>query len=930
MASFPTIAFPRGAIFSTVLLLGLVSSSASAQVVPDATLPQNSIVTVEGNTFTIDGGTQLEGNLFHSFDRFDIPTGNAAFFNNAIEIGNIFTRVTGESISNIDGTLGSNGGANLFLINPNGFIFGENASLNIGGSFFVSSADSVIFANGFEFSATDPQRANSRSLLEINVPIGLQFGENPGVIVNRSRAIVPGAVPELPPPLTLPETVGLSVAPGRVIGVIGGDIAVESGIFTSFQGQIHLGSVGGSGLVGVMPTATGVVFDYSTASTFGNIDIANGSFLNAIGLGGGRVELRGDVVNLTSSSQIVANTVADFDGRGVDIEAGEFNLSDRAFISTSTFGNGRGGDINIRANDANLVGTTPFEFTAQLVDGTFDPIDIRDGLYAMSLGAGTGGNIDLNIDRLRVADGIGIFTLTVFSGQGGNLNLVSSESIALQNGSLLITGSAGDGNAGNITIETPTLQISGGTSVSTTPAATSRGNGGDIFVRTQLLEMTSTPAGSPTPGGLFSVSLGFGDSGDTIVETDRAIARGGTQISAAASGAGEGGNLRVTANSIDIGGVSADGVFLTGLFTSSSLLTVRGQTGNAGAGVLTVDTQRLTVRDGAQISSATGGEGRAGSTIVRAVDSIEVIGVGTGADPAVEAVSFGIIGDGIIPSSIESNARGIGQAGDLIIETDRLTVRDGAEVGVRATGAGSAGNLNVTANQVLVDRGGGISGTTESGAGGNVTIAAPDLRLRRGSAIATNAGNTDGGNITIESDTLVALENSDITANALEGRGGRVSIAAEGIFGTQFRAVQTPESDITATSALGPQFSGVVEIQTPDTDPSSALVVLSAETIDADDRIVSGCSAHGSNFAVTGRGGLPHNPTVGLYGDRPWGDDRDWRSLISDPLSRSVGDNRANAVRPYRLTEATQWEIEGETVRLLAGRSRSFPVECQQ
>lgn len=173
-----------------IILVSFLGTSARAQIIPDGTLRNNSAVNLVGSQWNITGGEAVGDNLFHSFDTFNVGTGETAFFDNATNLQNIISRVTGGTKSTIDGLIQANGKTSLFLINPSGIIFGSNAQLNIGGSFFGSTADSIILPNGGSFSATNPQ---APPLLAVNVPLGLQSGNNTGgvTILDQNSQLLP-------------------------------------------------------------------------------------------------------------------------------------------------------------------------------------------------------------------------------------------------------------------------------------------------------------------------------------------------------------------------------------------------------------------------------------------------------------------------------------------------------------------------------------------------------------------------------------------------------------------------------------------------------------------------------------------------------------------------------------------------------------------
>ncbi|NJR73954.1 MAG: filamentous hemagglutinin N-terminal domain-containing protein [Scytonema sp. CRU_2_7] len=214
-------------------------TTAVAQVSADGTV-STTVTSPDGKNFNINDGTTRGTNLFHSFKEFSVPTGGSANFNNATSIQNIISRVTGGSVSNIDGLIKALGNANLFLLNPAGIVFGPNASLNIGGSFLGSTANSFIFDNGFEFSATDLQ---APPLLTINIPNGLRFRDNPGSITNQSNQSTTVDSNGYP--------VGLAVSSGNSLLLVGGDINSDGGKLTALGGRIELGGLAGAGTVGL-------------------------------------------------------------------------------------------------------------------------------------------------------------------------------------------------------------------------------------------------------------------------------------------------------------------------------------------------------------------------------------------------------------------------------------------------------------------------------------------------------------------------------------------------------------------------------------------------------------------------------------------------------------------------------------------------------
>ncbi|MFW9264638.1 filamentous hemagglutinin N-terminal domain-containing protein [Nostoc sp. CALU 546] len=1024
------------------LIFLLVNNAFAQNISPDTTLPNNTLVNTGGNVINIAGGMEVNNNLFHSFSEFSIPTGTTAAFQNATNIQNIISRVTGRSISNIDGLIQANGIANLFLINPNGIIFGENARLDIGGSFLASSANSIQFTNNVEFSAIAPQ---PNPLLSINVPIGLQLGSNVG------NVIVQGA--------------NLQVNSGQTLALIGGNISMDGGQLIAAGGRIELGGLIAPDIVGLDIDSNGIIqkLNFPIAAPRADISLTNRAKVSVVATGGGNIAVNAQNLNLAQRSSLnagitdnagTAETVAgniDVNANGaitltessviqniinlgatgnpgnINLVADSLNLLTGSQLFSSTFGIGNGGQANIQTkshvvidsagNNASTSGIITSvadtgKGNAGNVNITTQSLSVNNGaqLNTITFGEGNAGNINIRTDNSVIFDGSNVGASGILSavapggkGKGGNIDIITG-ALSISNGAQLNAITRNEGDAGNVSLQADNVTLDGEnrnngaatsifTSVSTDDNGNQAiGNGGDINIITRLLSITNGAQlntityglgnagnvkidasesifldGVNSNGGVSGVLTSvqeeaIGDSGSIDITTNLLNITGGAGLYTVTNGEGNAGNVKIQANNtVFLDGVNQNGGS-SGVYSSVEVGAV-GQGGD-----IDITTGSLRLSNGGGLFTSTYGQGNAGNANINARQQVSLAGVnsffggssgvysvvydtgiGDGGDINIFADSIAgtqggglfastygqgnagnvnidarqVLFDGVtsgnssgIFSDVQPNAVGNGR--DIKITSGKLTVSNGARLSTTSNGDGSAGNIIVDANSILL-RNGVFSSDTVANEG-NIILRSQSLILRRNSQITTNATgiNIIGGNIDIDADVLVAVENSDITANSTDFRGGNVRINTQGIFGTQFRNFLTLESDITATGADS-QLSGTVEITTPDVDPSKGLIPLQLEVIDAASLINQNICAvdSGSSFTITGRGGLPPSPNTVLSNDTVW---EDWR-VTAVPKGNEVmadrGESRQQDISSKsKIVEAQGWLVnsQGEVI----------------
>ncbi|MEM9806152.1 MAG: filamentous hemagglutinin N-terminal domain-containing protein, partial [Cyanobacteria bacterium P01_D01_bin.56] len=288
-----------------------------------------SVITTDNSLFTITEGTvrsdSNNATLFHSFETFSPGAANVSFdlraSQNALDtsaVTAIIGRITGSSSSFIDGQLSiqQDGGtptADLFLINPNGITFGDNASLLLPGSFFASTAESVLFEKGLSFSSRNPGAA---PMLTVSSPIGLQLGNNPGAIqvIGLGQTIITNSDPTsliTSPSIRIPGALAtLDVANSRTIGLIGGDVLLQGSSVRANNGRIEIGGVS-RGTVGLQPNGIGWDLDYTETTADHVVLLASKSALDASGLTSQGIQIVGGQVNVQDGSVVLMQVFGD-------------------------------------------------------------------------------------------------------------------------------------------------------------------------------------------------------------------------------------------------------------------------------------------------------------------------------------------------------------------------------------------------------------------------------------------------------------------------------------------------------------------------------------------------------------------------------------------------------------------------------------------
>ncbi|MBE9066866.1 filamentous hemagglutinin N-terminal domain-containing protein [Leptolyngbya cf. ectocarpi LEGE 11479] len=817
-----------------------------AQIIPDDTLgneaSQVSVdATVQGlPTDLIEGGATRGVNLFHSFSDFNVADLQRVYFANPTHIENILSRVTGDSRSNILGTLGIDGTANLFLLNPNGIVFGKNAQLDITGSFFASTANALELDGGLSYSALEP---TAPPLLAVTLTPGLQYGAAQQGEISNAGILQTGEG------LTFnAETLTLN---GSLLA--GADLTLRSSDTIQIRDsetQPFIAAATGDVLVQGDQTVDIFALNHSDSGLFAGQDLILRSANSIIGdthyWSGNRFQvetLDGTPGNLLSPNDPVIQS-------GGDISFANYTGASLRVLA--------GGSVT--ANNITITGVDPgfpdeaVTLSRPLADGTNivqvngstrPVVDIRAGTTAATQGLNCDGcpdflgiilqptdlsstaiptSADITINRIGVNPSDGLVLLTnqfqpdasidgsiqvqeIDTGnnvaEGGEIILDSRNSIVLPTSSL-VRSSALDQNSGNISfIAQDAVSLAESAIVQSASGGT--GQAGNInilagsfsLLREAQLDASATGNGNSGNSGTINIDVsnaitltGFNtrinnsvsagtraDTGEINIRANSLSIEEGAGIFSTILGEGNGSNITLDIN----GAVALDG--RDG--SNSAIATGVGDAGSGNSGQIDLRAESLNLTNGGLISTfaaSSNSIANAGDINLDVRDFILVEG-DTPPDTGPIASQFIFADMSAIASGQVGNGN-IGDSGNIVVNTDRLMVQDSAVIDASHTGQGRSGDIEINARIVNLNDGGSVTTlSTGTGNAGIISIVnAEETNLDNNSFISTSSlfKSGDSGALVIETDTL-SLRNDSIlaTATANSGNAGQLEIQAD-------------------------------------------------------------------------------------------------------------------------------------------------------
>jgi filamentous hemagglutinin family protein len=722
---------------SCLILLSINSLSASAEVTLDGTLGRSGALPGPDYLIGADLGRQHGGNLFHSFQGFNLNHSESATFSGPNSVSNIISRVTGGNLSQIDGLIRSTiPNADMYFLNPYGVMFGPNARLDVQGSFHASTADYLRLGDGGRFDVRNP----SDSLLTV-APIEA-FGflnDTVAPLSFESKGLIEQNELEN-------NSHGLTVLNGKTISVIGGDIDITKGSYSAEtdeyysattpgninapEGRINLVSVASAGEV--IPTASGL--DISSFEKFGNISFSNHASISVSGDGAGSIFIRSGQFFLIDSAIQMENK-GDKDSGITDIQA-DFLLLDGSDFFANAYGKGRGEKINIfLAESVKLVGA----------DSRGHPSSILTGTLYEEADGGDAGDILIKAKNISIADSGWFGAASFGTGKGGDIILRAKETVSLYGiseivggwATILYTETFSEGHAGQILIEAKNVSFKDGAGIIANTWG--KGDGGSIIIRAS--ESVELIGGNP-----------YGENQDGF----------GSNISAIAKGEGD-----------NVGK----------------------------AGDIFIKTGSLSIVDGALIVNSSLGSGQGGKIILNVGKTLAIDGDNSTTvlkEPLESQLEFRkgeiwLPGDSSLTvaqsiwrrkvhksgiySESNSESHDAGNAGDIVIKANTINLTDNGTITTSAEHA-TGGNITIVIPNLLFLREGQIITSVHGGTGdgGNITIENPLFVVLNQGKIRAQADEGHGGNIYIKSGQFLRSNNSIVTASSRLGLDGNIEI----------------------------------------------------------------------------------------------------------------------------------------------------------